>query len=69
VIESECPGYPEEQVETGAKFMKSYLGEKWYRVTKWVEKGGGKFIALEKEPVEKSEVPEEYLPDAEGDAE
>jgi len=51
-------GYSEEKVETGEKYMKSYLGERWYKVTKWVQKGEDKFIALEKEPVEKSEIPE-----------
>lgn len=41
--------------------MKSYLGDQWYKVTKWdnVEGKPGKHIAKEKEPVDKEEVPEE----------
>jgi hypothetical protein len=42
-------------------YMKSFLGGNWYRVTEWRVVKPGKYIAEEKEPVGKDEVPDEVL--------
>ena len=48
-------GHPVEDIETGEKIMQSPLTGNTYKVTKWVDKGDGKFVALEKELVEDSD--------------
>jgi hypothetical protein len=42
-------GYPKEEVESGERIVESPLTGTTYRVTKWVEKGDGRIVALEKE--------------------
>ena len=45
-------GHDPSDVETGEKYLESPLTGNTYRVTKWVDKGEGKFIAIEKELVD-----------------
>lgn len=45
-------GHPKEDIETGERIMESPLTGNTYRVTKWVDKGDGKVVALEKELVD-----------------
>jgi hypothetical protein len=42
-------GYPEELIEEGERIMESPITGEKYRVTKWVDKGEDKCIAIEKE--------------------
>jgi len=44
-------GHDPSDVETGEKYLESPLTGNKYRVTKWVDQGDGKFIAIEKELV------------------
>lgn len=37
---------------TEERYMKSPITGKTYLVTKWIDKGDGKFVALEKEAIE-----------------
>lgn len=48
-------GFCPHEIETGEIGMYSRLTDTYYRVTKWVEQGNGKFIALEKEPNSQSQ--------------
>lgn len=41
-----------DDVQTGEKRLHSPLTGKTYRVTKWIPKGDGKFVAIEKEVVD-----------------
>lgn len=50
--EQTIQGYPEEDIETGERIMESPITGNRYRVTKWVDKGEGKAVAIEKELVE-----------------
>lgn len=43
--------YPDGDIQTGEKILESPITGNLYRVTKWVERGEGKFIALEKSTV------------------
>jgi len=43
-------GFCPHEIETGEMGMYSRLTDTYYRVTKWVEQGDGRFIALEKQP-------------------
>ena len=45
-------GHDPSDVETGEKYLESPLTGNTYRVTKWVDQGEGKFIAIEKELVD-----------------
>lgn len=45
-------GWPEEDVESGEKHLRSPLTGKLYRVTKWIDKGDGEYIAIQKEEVD-----------------
>jgi len=58
--------FDEEEIETGEKFMRSPLSDWWYRVTAWVDQGGGRAIAVEKERVDREEVPDAVLKRAAG---
>lgn len=53
------------------RYMKSYVGDQWYRVTEWedVEGKPGRHIAKQKEPVEEEEVPDRILEAAESSTE
>lgn len=54
-VESETEthqGYPVEEIETGERVMESPLTGAKYLVMKWVEKGDGQFVALEKEELD-----------------
>lgn len=42
----------DELTETGERIMESELTDRRYRVTRWIDKGDGKFVALEKEEIE-----------------
>lgn len=44
-------------------YAKSYLGDRYYKVTdyKVVDEESGKIVANHKEPVDKEDVPEEWL--------
>lgn len=44
-------GYPVEDIETGEKILTSPITGHRYRVTRWVNKGDGKFVALEKQRI------------------
>lgn len=44
--------YPEDDIKTGVKFLRSPITDTLYRVTKWVDKGEGRFVAIEKEEVD-----------------
>lgn len=48
-------GFCPYEIETGERFMESELTGETYRVTRWVERGEGKVISLQKEPVENTE--------------
>lgn len=48
-------GYADDEIETGERYMESPLTGDTYRVTKWVPKGDGKIVALEKELVKEGE--------------
>lgn len=48
-------------VETGERYAKSPMTGNYYRVTKWLDKGDGKIQARQKEPVDREDVPEEWL--------
>lgn len=41
-----------DEIETGERIMHSELTDTTYRVTKWVDKGDGNGVALEKEPID-----------------
>lgn len=45
-------GYPEERVQTGEQELVSPITGRPYIVTRWVEGDEGRFVALEKSPVE-----------------
>ncbi len=45
-------GHPAEAVETGEKIMQSPMTDTLYRVTRWVEKGDDRVVAIDKEPLE-----------------
>jgi hypothetical protein len=45
-------GYPNDQIETGEIHKQSPITGDLYRVTKWVDKGDGRIVALEKELVD-----------------
>lgn len=45
-------GYCPHEIETGERFMTSPLTGETYRVTKWVEDGDGRMVALHKEPAD-----------------
>ncbi len=52
--------------EEDLRYSKSYLGNQWYKVTEWQEigepeNGKQRIVAEEKEPVDKSEVPDHIL--------
>ena len=49
------------EVAHGERYAKSPLTGKYYRVTSWVDLGDGKIQSREKEEVDRSEVPEEWL--------
>jgi len=54
------------------RYSKSYVTDQWYKVTDWEEvgepeNGNQKIIANEKEPVQKSEVPQEAIERIEND--
>lgn len=53
--------FDDEEIETGEKFMRSPLSDWWYHVTAWVDQGGGRAIAVQKERVDESEVPQDVL--------
>lgn len=40
------------ETTTPERYMKSPITGKTYRVTEWLDKGDGKFVALEKEAIE-----------------
>lgn len=42
-------GHSPDDIETGEKILESPLTGNKYCVTKWVDKGDGQFIAIEKE--------------------
>jgi len=48
LVEGHDPG----DVQTGEKILKSPLTGNSYRVTKWVDQGDGKFVAIEKELID-----------------
>lgn len=45
-------GYPEGDVQTGERILVSPLTGQPYIVTKWVERGGNRFVAIDKRPIE-----------------
>jgi len=47
-------GYHPDLVETGERIMESPVTDTTYRVTKWVDKGDGRVVALEKEAIDES---------------
>lgn len=47
-VQGHCP----DEIQTGERISHSEMTGKTYRVTKWVEKGEGKIVALQKEEVE-----------------
>lgn len=49
---TDVEGFPEEKVQTGKRLFVSPITGEPYIVTKWVQKGPGRFAAIEKEPVE-----------------
>jgi len=55
-VSDAAPGY---SVHEGERYAKSPITGEWYRVTKWEDRGDGQIRALEKEPVDESEVPAE----------
>lgn len=42
---------PDQQIETGTRVLQSPTTGIVYRVTKWIDKGSGKYVAVEKEPL------------------
>lgn len=46
---------PGQQVVEGERLMESPITGDVYRVTRWIEAGDGRAIALEKEPVEEAD--------------
>jgi hypothetical protein len=42
---------PDQQIETGTRVLQSPTTGIVYRVTKWIDKGDGKYVAVEKEPL------------------
>ena len=53
-LEDHEQGFCPHEIETGEMGMYSRLTDTYYRVTKWVDKGDGLFLALEKEPKDRS---------------
>lgn len=51
-------GFCPHEIESGEVGMYSRLTDTYYRVTKWVEQGDGKFIALEKESKDRTQQPD-----------
>lgn len=54
----------EKEIKTGERYAKSPLTGNWYLVTKWEERPDlekGRIVARQKEEVDESEVPEEYI--------
>ena len=45
-------GHPVDEIEEDEKILESPMTGNVYRVTKWVDKGDGKFVAIEKELVD-----------------
>jgi len=45
-------GHSPSDIETGEKILESPLTGNTYRVTKWVDQGDGKFVAIEKELID-----------------
>ena len=54
-LEDHEQGFCPHEIETGEMVMYSRLTDTYYRVTKWVEQGDGKFIALQKQPKTQSQ--------------
>lgn len=50
-----------ENVQRGERYAKSELTGNYYRVHAWVEHEGDKITALDKERVERNNVPKEWL--------
>lgn len=50
-----------EQVETGERYAQSPITGDYYRVTQWVDHGDGKIQARQKEEVDRSDVPKQWL--------
>lgn len=48
-------GYHPDLVETGERIMESPVTDTTYCVTKWVDKGDGRVVALEKEPIDEGD--------------
>lgn len=48
-------GYHPDLIETGERIMTSPVTDTVYRVTKWVDKGDGRVVALEKEALDDGE--------------
>ena len=42
---------PDQQIESGTRVLQSPTTGIVYRVTKWIDKGDGKYVAVEKEPL------------------
>jgi len=51
----------EEDIQRGERYARSPITGTYYRVTAWVEYGGRKIRAVNKEEVAKEDVPEEWL--------
>ncbi len=47
-------------IQYGERYAYSRITDTWYRVTAWEECGEGKIQAKNKEPVEPSDVPDEW---------
>lgn len=58
--------YSEDEIEEGEKYLRSPMTGQWYRVTRWVDKGDGKFVAISKDEVDESEVPDSHLEENSG---
>ena len=53
-------GYHESQVETGEIIRESPITGEQFRVTRWVDKGDGRIVALEKEPLYRAREPSNW---------
>jgi sugar lactone lactonase YvrE len=47
-----APDVDEERIEEGERFAQSPITGATYRVTRWVEVGDGRIVAIEKERIE-----------------
>lgn len=47
----------DDRTETGETYKQCPVTGQWHRVTEWIEKDGGRIVAVEKEPVDEADVP------------